>query len=283
MPANRRPFHRPMLDELVTRLREPRRFVQVLAGPRQSGKTTLARQAIDVLGLPARYASADEPFLRGRAWIEEQWEASRAQARQSGRGGTLLVLDEVQKVTGWAETVKRLWDEDARARLPLKVIVLGSAPLLVQRGLTESLAGRFELLRVPHWSFAEMRGAFGWSLERYLYFGGYPGAAPQIGDRDRWARYILDSLVETTISRDILLLARVASRLSSAAFSSSAPTTPGRCCHTRRCSASFRTRGTRRRWRITWTCSRARGRWWGSPSSRAGACASEARARSSRS
>ena len=209
MPANRRPFHRPMLDELVTRLREPRRFVQVLAGPRQSGKTTLARQAIDVLGLPARYASADEPLLRGRAWIEEQWQASRAQARQSGRGGTLLVLDEVQKVTGWSETVKRLWDEDARARLPLKVIVLGSAPLLVQRGLTESLAGRFELLRVPHWSFAEMRGAFGWSLERYLYFGGYPGAAPLIGDRDRWARYILDSLVETTISRDILLLTRV--------------------------------------------------------------------------
>jgi predicted AAA+ superfamily ATPase len=115
----------------------------------------------------------------------------------------------VPKVTGWSETVKRLWDEDGRARRPLKVVLLGSSPLLLQRGLTESLAGRFEIIRVPHWSFAEMREAFGWTLERFLYFGGYPGAAPLIGDRDRWARYILDSLIETTISRDILLLTRV--------------------------------------------------------------------------
>ena len=198
-----------MLKALISRLREPRRFLQVLAGPRQTGKTTLARQAIEVLGLPAHYASADEPTLRGRPWIEEQWELGRLKARQAGKGGALLVLDEVQKVAGWSETVKRLWDQDGVARTPLKAMLLGSAPLLLQRGLTESLAGRFELVRVPHWSFAEMREAFGWMLERFLYFGGYPGAAPLVGDRDRWARYILDSLVETTISRDILLLTRV--------------------------------------------------------------------------
>jgi predicted AAA+ superfamily ATPase len=204
-----RMFRRPMLGALVLRLREPRRFLQVLAGPRQTGKTTLAQQAIEILGVPAHYASADEPTLRGRPWSEEQWELGRFQARQAGKGGALLVLDEVQKVTGWSETVKRLWDEDSARRLPLKVMLLGSAPLLLQRGLTESLAGRFELVRVPHWSFAEMREAFGWTLERFLYFGGYPGAAPLVDDRDRWARYILDSLVETTISRDILLLTRV--------------------------------------------------------------------------
>ncbi len=202
-------FHRPMLRALVARLREPRRFLQVLAGPRQTGKTTLARQAIETLGLPAHYASADEPTLRGRLWIEEQWELARLKAREAGTGGALLVLDEVQKVTGWSETVKRLWDEDSAGRTRLTVMLLGSAPLLLQRGRTESLAGRFELIRVPHWSFAEMREAFGWALERFLYFGGYPGAAPLVADRDRWARYILDSLIETTISRDILLLTRV--------------------------------------------------------------------------
>ena len=202
-------FRRPMLRTLVSRLREPRRFLQVLAGPRQTGKTTLAQQAIEALGVPAHYASADEPTLRGRPWIEEQWELGRLKTREGGKGGALLVLDEVPKVTGWSETVKRLWDEDGRARRPLKVVLLGSSPLLLQRGLTESLAGRFELIRVPHWSFAEMREAFGWTLERFFYFGGYPGAAPLVGDRDRWARYILDSLVETTISRDILLLTRV--------------------------------------------------------------------------
>jgi predicted AAA+ superfamily ATPase len=120
-----------------------------------------------------------------------------------------LVLDEIQKVPGWSETVKRLWDEDTAARLPLRVVVLGSAPLLVQHGLSESLAGRFEILHVPHWAFDEMQAAFGFTLDQYVYFGGYPGAAPLVGDRTRWARYIKDSLIETTVSRDVLLLSRV--------------------------------------------------------------------------
>jgi hypothetical protein len=121
----------------------------------------------------------------------------------------VLALDEVQKISGWSETVKRLWDEDSRTGRPLKVVLLGSAPLLMQQGLTESLAGRFENLRVPHWSYAEMQAAFGFSLEQYLYFGGYPGAAPLITDPQRWRRYLLDSLIETTIARDVLLMTRV--------------------------------------------------------------------------
>jgi predicted AAA+ superfamily ATPase len=194
---------------LRRRLAEPRRYIQVVAGPRQTGKTTLVRQIAPQAGMPFRYASADEPALRERGWIADQWEAARLEAGDAGRGGTLLVLDEIQKIPGWSETVKRLWDEDTRAKRPLKVVLLGSAPLLIQRGLTESLAGRFEALRLPHWSFAEMREAFGFSLDQYLYFGGYPGAAPLIGEPERWARYIADSLIETTISRDVLLLARV--------------------------------------------------------------------------
>jgi len=194
---------------LRKRLAEPRRFIQVVAGPRQTGKTTLVRRVAAEAGARFRYASADEPTLRERGWIAEQWEAARLEAGAAGRGGALLVLDEIQKIPGWSETVKRLWDEDTRAKRPLKAVLLGSAPLLIQRGLTETLAGRFEVLRLPHWSFAEMREAFGFSLEQYLYFGGYPGAAPLIGEPQRWARYIADSLIETTISRDVLLLTRV--------------------------------------------------------------------------
>jgi predicted AAA+ superfamily ATPase len=123
--------------------------------------------------------------------------------------GAILVLDEVQKAIGWSESVKRLWDEDTRAKQPIKVVLLGSAPLLVQQGLTESLAGRFEILRLPHWSLAEMRAAFDFSMDQYAYFGGYPGAAPLINEPERWRRYILDALVETTISRDVLLLTRM--------------------------------------------------------------------------
>jgi hypothetical protein len=155
------------------------------------------------------FASADEPTLRGSDWIDAQWEAARLLLRDSGQGGALLVLDEVQKVPHWSEAVKRLWDADTRARRPLKVVLLGSAPLLVQRGLTESLAGRFEIVHLPHWTWAEMHEAFDWNLEQYLFYGGYPGAAPLIGEPDRWARYIRDSLIETTIARDVLLLSRV--------------------------------------------------------------------------
>ncbi|HLZ48359.1 MAG TPA: ATP-binding protein [Candidatus Limnocylindria bacterium] len=200
-------YRRPIFARALERLREPRRFLQVLAGPRQVGKTTLAHQLAEALGWPAHIASADAPTLRDAAWLEQQWETGRALTR--GTANALLVLDEIQKVTGWPGTVKRLWDEDSAAHRRLRVVLLGSTPLLVQHGLTESLAGRFELIRVWHWSYAEMRAAFGWDVDRYVYFGGYPGAAPLVKDEDRWAAYIRDSLIETTVSRDILLLARV--------------------------------------------------------------------------
>lgn len=201
-------YRRPQAAELARRLAEPRRFIQVVAGPRQVGKSTLVQQVTADLDVPVRYASADEPTLRDRTWIVAQWEAARLAAGRSGEGA-LLVLDEIQKIPTWSETVKQLWDEDSRRGLPLKVVVLGSAPLLVARGLAESLAGRFELLRLPHWSFAEMRDAFGFDIEEYIVYGGYPGAAPLVAEPARWARYIRDSLIETTISRDVLLLSRV--------------------------------------------------------------------------
>jgi len=200
------PFLRPQGAELARRLGEPRRYIQVVAGARQVGKTTLVQQVTEGLTVPVRFASADEPTLRGADWIAQQWEAARL---SSGPRGAVLVLDEVQKAVGWSESVKRLWDEDTRAKRPVKVVLLGSAPLLVQQGLTESLAGRFEILRLPHWSLAEMREAFDFTVNQFLYFGGYPGAAPLASEPERWRRYILDSLVETTIARDVLLLTRV--------------------------------------------------------------------------
>ncbi|TLY70375.1 MAG: ATP-binding protein [Gammaproteobacteria bacterium] len=207
MSKKRDEFRRPQAAVLAERLAEPRRFLHVVAGPRQVGKSTLVQQVTGELSLPVHYASADEPTLRSPDWISQQWEAARLDA--SGKAGALLVLDEIQKIPAWSETVKRLWDADTRKKRPLKVVLLGSAPLLMAQGLTESLAGRFETLRLPHWSLTEMRTAFGWSLEQYLYFGGYPGAAPLVGDPKRWARYIADSLIETSIARDVLLLTRV--------------------------------------------------------------------------
>ena len=202
-------YTRPILRTVVDRMSEPRRFIQVLAGPRQVGKTTLVEQAMEGVDLPTHYASADDPAGRDLAWLRAQWDIGRVAAREGGRRGAILVLDEIQKIPEWADLTKLLWDEDTRSKLPLRVVVLGSAPLLIQRGLGEALTGRFELIRVSHWSFPEMHDAFGWNLDRYVFYGGYPGGAPLVRDPPRWARYVMDSLVETTISRDILLLSRV--------------------------------------------------------------------------
>lgn len=202
-------YNRPIYQTLKKRISEKRKFIQVLFGPRQTGKTTIARRLMDEELIPSHYASADEPALKGAAWIEQQWETVRF--LRAGKPG-LLILDEIHKIPGWSETVKRLWDEDTAERLPIHVVLLGSAPLTIQSGLTESLAGRFELIPITHWSYPEMREAFGWNIDQYICYGGYPGAAELLADEsgfDRWRRYILESLIEMTVSRDILLMKRI--------------------------------------------------------------------------
>lgn len=65
-------YRRPMFSTLLARLHERRRFLHVLAGPRQTGKTTLIHQVLEAGGLPSHYASADGPSLQSRTWIEQQ-------------------------------------------------------------------------------------------------------------------------------------------------------------------------------------------------------------------
>lgn len=195
-------YRRELSRTLESRLAEPRRFIQVVLGPRQTGKTTAVRQAVQASGLPVRVASADGRSALGADWIEVEWR----QARRLAAGGSkaVLVLDEIQKIAQWSERVKALWDEDGWAGLDLLVVLSGSSSLLLRSGLTESLAGRFELLRSTHWGLGEMSEAFGYGLDDYLGFGGYPGAAALRGDPARWREYMRDSIVETTISRDVL-------------------------------------------------------------------------------
>jgi predicted AAA+ superfamily ATPase len=203
-------FKRPIHKAVLKRLSAARHFIQVLAGPRQTGKTTLARQLMSDIIMDSHYASADEPTLKDLSWIEQQWEVARSKSLSGRRKKkTLLILDEIQKITSWSETVKRLWDEDTFNNLPIHVIILGSSQLLLKKGLTESLAGRFEVIPVTHWSYGEMNAAFSWDVNHFIYFGGYPGSAKLIKDQNRWSRYIIDSLIETTISRDIFLMSRV--------------------------------------------------------------------------
>ncbi len=200
-------YERPLVGTLRAVLTRPTPVIHVLIGARQVGKTTIALQIKDSLSFPVLYASADSPLPLDAAWIDTQWR--RAVAESSGRGPVLIILDELQKVKGWSEALKFAWDNRA-AKPEIRVLILGSSALLMQEGLTESLAGRFFLHRCTHWGFPECRKAFGWSLNQWLYFGGYPGAVPFADDETTWKRYITDSLIETVLARDVFQMARIA-------------------------------------------------------------------------
>lgn len=202
-------FERAELQLIKKRVNEPRRFIQVISGPRQVGKTTLVSQLAGQLSFPVLYEAADAVPAGNSAWIDQVWDTVRLRLKAEKAGQYLLILDEIQKISNWSESVKKNWDRDTVSGINLKVVLLGSSRLLLQQGLTESLAGRFENITLGHWSFDEMHRAFGWDADTWAWFGGYPGSAALINDEDRWKRYIRDSLIETSISKDILMMSRI--------------------------------------------------------------------------
>ena len=196
---------RPLFKTLKNRLKRPRQFIQCLLGPRQTGKTTLIQQILKTFPTNSfLYFSADDPATQSHEWIRQKWLAARFLEAQQKKD-ILLVFDEIQKINAWSDVVKSLWDEDTRKKTKIKVAILGSSPLLLQKGLTESLAGRFEVLRLGHWSFTEMKKVFNFGIDEYIYYGAYPGAASLISDEKRWRDYVINSLAETVLLKDILL------------------------------------------------------------------------------
>lgn len=191
-------------------MREKRRFIQVIMGPRQVGKSTLMKQVVNALDIPSVFYPADAVPATQLSWISDCWNAARAKMRVEGLGELILVIDEIQKITGWSEVVKKEWDTDTFYDVNLKVILLGSSRVMLDKGLADSLEGRFERIVLSHWSFAEMRDAFGFTLDQFIYYGAYPGAAELIGDEDRWRDYITGSIVDATINKDILVNEKIA-------------------------------------------------------------------------
>lgn len=200
---------RQQLSVLKTRMEEPRRFIQVLAGPRQVGKTTLVQQFVQQTNTPVLSVSADLVEPTNKEWIILQWETVRSKMRIQQLTEYILIIDEIQRINDWSAVVKREWDADTQQGINIKVILLGSSRLLLKDGLTESLFGRFELIRMTHWTFAEMREAFDLSLDEYIYFGGYPGGATLRSDENRWLDYMQHAIIEPGIEKDVLMTKRV--------------------------------------------------------------------------
>jgi len=201
-------YKRELTGKLINRMKEKRHFIQVLMGARQTGKTTIVLQALEELSMTHHYISADDPVLFSPEWLRNEWEKVRLMQKQTG-DEVIFAIDEVQNIPQWSAMVKQLWDEDSRKKTPIKVILTGSSSMLIQSGLQESMAGRFEVLYCSHWRYKECKEAFDYSLDDFLFFGGYPGAATLKNDIDRWVRYIGTSIVEPVISRDILLMEQI--------------------------------------------------------------------------
>ena len=202
-------YKRSQFAEVFDRMNEPRKFIQVLAGPRQVGKSTLIDQVLAECQIPHYLYNADGVDENDTDWIRRIWETTRTLMDSRQQTETVLVIDEIHKIKRWSEIVKREWDADTRSKRQMKLFILGSSRLMLRKGLTESLAGRFELIRLGHWTLQEMEDAFGWTLDNWIYYGGYPGSASLIKDMRRWRKYIKESLVAPAIEKDIILTSNI--------------------------------------------------------------------------
>lgn len=198
-------YKRSEYQLIKDRIKEPRKFIQVVMGARQVGKSTVVKQVLKDLDAPYQLFSADNVPTMNSAWISDCWAAVRSLKEIKDWESMILVIDEIQKISNWSEVVKKEWDDDTFHDRNIKVLLLGSSRVLLEKGLSESLAGRFEEIRMSHWSYQEMRDAFGFSLDQYLFFGGYPGAATLIDDGDRFSQYIQSAVIEATLNKDILM------------------------------------------------------------------------------
>jgi len=198
-------YKRKEYQIIRNRLEEPRRFIQVVMGARQIGKSTVVKQVLNDINTPYQFFSADDVPATNNAWISNCWAAVRSLKESNGWGSVILVIDEIQKIANWSEVVKKEWDSDTFHDRNIKVLLLGSSRILLEKGLSESLAGRFEEIRMSHWSYLEMKTCFGFTLDQYLFYGGYPGAASLINEEERFQHYIQSSIIEATINKDILM------------------------------------------------------------------------------
>lgn len=198
-------YKKPEYHKIKTRLEEERRFIQVVMGARQIGKSTVVKQVLNDISIPFLFYSADNVPATNSSWISNCWAAARSLKQHNESKTIILAIDEIQKIANWSEVVKKEWDNDTFHDRDIKVLLLGSSRVLLEKGLSESLAGRFEEIRMSHWSYIEMRECFGFTVDQYLFYGGYPGAAPLINDADRFEQYIQSAIIDATINKDILM------------------------------------------------------------------------------
>lgn len=191
------PIYLNYIEILPKRFESKQPLLQVILGPRQVGKTTTVLKLInEQYAERGMYVSADQVFNADAQWLRTCWLEAQA-------GKKILFIDEIQKSHNWAEAIKALYDESKRIKKLFPCVLLGSSSLEIQKGLTESLTGRFQLIRAHHWNYQESKKGYDLSFEKYLSYGGYPGSYQFIDSAD-WADYVKNSIISTAVEKDIL-------------------------------------------------------------------------------
>ena len=189
---------RAFTHELKARLGEPSALIQAVLGPRQVGKTTGVKQCLARLSAKSLYVSADDLLSPHPEWLLAQWQKALLLPP-----GSVVVIDEAQKIDRWQEVLKLVWDNQNPKRL--RVVVLGSSSFEIQQRLKESLAGRYEILSVRHWNVAES-AKLGVSFDQFCVQGGYPGSYRFVKNASRWQAYLRDAIIENVLNKDIFRL-----------------------------------------------------------------------------
>ncbi len=197
-------MERLFVNTLSERFKDSAPLIHVVLGPRQVGKTTGILQFLETYRGEHHYISADAVLTAGHDWVLQQWQTALLKGHHA-----LLVIDEIQKISNWAEIIKKLWDDQKLKQTQIKLLLSGSSSLSLQRGMTESLAGRLEVIYVPHWDYHESNQLRALSLEDYLRYGGYPKSYDFLEDKDRWHQYVKSSVIDRVIDKDILQYAQV--------------------------------------------------------------------------
>ena len=105
-------YKRTEYQIIKNRVEEPRKFIQVVMGARQIGKSTVVKQVLKDISIPYQLFSADNVPATNSAWITNCWEAVRSLKENNGWEEVVLVIDEIQKISNWSEVVKKEWDDD---------------------------------------------------------------------------------------------------------------------------------------------------------------------------
>lgn len=198
-------IERKQYQVLMSRLAESRKCIQVIEGPRQVGKSTMVKQVLNSISVPFLHFTTDNVPTSSNLFISDCWQTARAKMLVEHLTELVLVIDEVQRLRHWSDAVKKEWDADTFNDVNIKVVLLGSSRVMLERGLADSLMGRFETIRMANWSFQEMNEAFGMTIDEYIYYGGYPGAFAYIKDTDRWRDYVRGAIIDATINNDVLM------------------------------------------------------------------------------